>query len=144
PAWGGRVPWPSSEHHLGVGDVIVERRLGQPFEGLDVTCPRPGDHALGQRWPRRRLVPAKRLAVVARVLLVEGRLWTPGSVLGERPEAGRVRRQCLVGKDDAALEVETEFELRVRDDDSALAGVRGGEAVEAQRVFLERLEVSGV
>src|SRR5207253_5528819 len=61
-----RARWPSCEHDLGVGEVVVERNPGEMLERLDVARTRPGDDLLRQRWARVALVPADRLAVVAR------------------------------------------------------------------------------
>src|SRR3989304_10476211 len=84
----------------------------------------------GQLGPRRRPVPADLGQVIADVLLVEAGLHLPGPVLVGGPEAARVRRQALVDEDNlgqtpARLGVvqPAELDLRVGDDDAALAGV---------------------
>ena len=86
----------------GVGEVVVERDLGQPLERLDVAAARAGDEIVGQLGPGRRLVPADRLAPVAHELLVERGLRAAGLVAVGRPEAGRVGGQRLVTEHDPA------------------------------------------
>src|SRR3990170_13900 len=80
---------------------------------------------------RRRAVPAGFGQVIADVLLVEAGLHLPGPVLIGGPEAARVRRQALVDQDHLVVQP-AELELRVGDDDAALAGVVPPEAVYGQ------------
>src|SRR6266540_2609668 len=133
PAWAGRARSPSSQHHLRIGEVVLERDAGEPFEGLDVTRACSGDNVLRKLRSRIGLVPVERLAVIARKLLVERGLWAAGAVLVGRPEPRRVRCQRLVRKHQAVVLVQTELEFRVGDEDSALARMTSAEAVHRDR-----------
>ena len=73
-AWDGRARSPSSQDDRGIGEIVVERDLGEPLEGLDVASPRALDDVGGQLRAGCGLVPAERLAVVARELFVVRRL----------------------------------------------------------------------
>src|SRR5207244_2329376 len=73
-------------------------------------------------------------------LLVEGGLGGAGPVLAGRPEPRRVGCQRLVAEYEPALAVEPELELRVRDDDPALACMLCGEPVERDRDACDLVE----
>src|SRR2546423_13087672 len=90
-AWDGRERSPSSQDHRGIGEIVVERDFGQPLEGLDVASPRALDDVVGELRTWSGLVPAERLAVVTRELLVVGRLRTARPVALGGPEAWGVR-----------------------------------------------------
>ena len=97
----------------------------------------PATISSGSSGPGARLVPAERLAVVADELLVERRLWAAGRVLVGGPEARGVGRERLVSEHELTVRVDAELELRVGDQDPALGGVVGGEAVELDRDALD-------
>src|SRR4051812_3608389 len=123
----------------------VERLAGDALVGLLVALARALDHVLGDLRRRRRLVPAGAGRPVAHELLVEARLRAARLVCVRRPEARGVRGEHLVADDDATGLVTTELELRVGQDDPALARVVGRERVELDREpaqFLERLAVA--
>lgn len=81
----------------------------------------------------RQLVVAIRVCLepVADELLVVRRLRLTCLITFERPEARAVRRQDLVAKDDLAILIEAELELRVGDDDAARKSVRSALLVDA-------------
>ena len=81
---------------------------------------------------RLEMLPIECVAVVTRELLVERWLRRSRPVPVRRPEARGVGRQHLVPEHEVAVVVESELELRVRDDDAPLAGVPGCEAVERE------------
>ena len=116
-----------------VGEVVGELDPGQPLERLDVARARAVDDVGRELRAGVGLVPAERLAVVADELLVERRLRAAGLVLVGGPEAGRVRRERLVGEDEPPVAVDAELELRVGEDDPALEGALGDEPVELER-----------
>ena len=121
-------------------EPVGERLAGDPLVGLLVERARALDDVVGQRRRGRRLVPARPRRPVAHVLLVERRLAAAGLVGVGRPEARRVRRQHLVADDDPAVGGAAELELRVGQDDPALARVVGGERVELDRQAAQLLE----
>src|SRR3954449_6102832 len=110
-----------------------ERLAREPLVGGHVALARGGHHVVGDRRRGRRLVPPRAGGPVAHVLLVERGLPTTRLVLVGRPEARGVRRADLVAEHQLAALVEPELELRVREDDPALARVVGDRAVHGQR-----------
>src|SRR4051794_36737112 len=115
---------------LGRGplDPAGERLAGQALVRLPVELTGARDDLIRDGRRGRRLVPAGAGRPVAHVLLVEGRLRSPRRVAVGGPEARRVRRADLVGEDERAVVVEAELELRVGEDDAALARM-GGDAL---------------
>ena len=67
-----------------------------------------------------------------------------GLVAVRRPEARRVGREHLVAEDDRAVGAAAELELRVGEDDPALARVRGAELVDGDREAAQLLEQRAV
>ena len=126
--------------HAGALQPRLERLAGDPLVGVDVQLARPCDHVVGERGRGRRLVPAGAGRPVAHVLLVEARLAVAGLVAVGRPEARRVGRQHLVAEHDRAVGAAAELELRVGEDDPALARVRGAELVDGDRQAAQLLE----
>src|SRR4051794_30619185 len=123
----------------------VERLAGDALVGLAVEGAGALDHVVGEGRRGRRLVPARARCPVAHVLLVEGGLARSGRVAVSRPEARRVGREHLVAHHDPArLRVTAELELRVGEDDPALAGVLCGELVEVDRDPPQLLESGAV
>src|SRR3954452_7133907 len=120
----------------------LERLAGDALVGLAVEGAGALDHVVGQRGRGRRLVPTRARSPVAHVLLVERGLARARRVSVGRPEARRIGREHLVAHHDPArLGVATELELRVGEDDPALACVLGGELLQLDRdtpQFLER------
>src|SRR5256714_6525693 len=138
PPWGGSAPAPSRRHP---GEPGVERLAGDPLVGLHVLGARARDDVVGDGRGRRGLVPAAAGRPVADVLLVEGRLWTPGLVAVRRPEPRGVGREHLVAERQDAVGVPPELELGVGEDDAVGACVLGAMAVEIDRDVLEALDV---
>src|SRR5262249_17948588 len=132
-ASGGRGRLPSCDHNPRVGDVLVKWDLRQQLERLDVARTSPGDEVTRQLRAWSRLVPPDALAPIAHVLLVERGLWAARLIPLRRPEARRVGRQRLIAKDDGALRVDPELELRIRDNDPPRGGVLLREAVQLER-----------
>src|SRR5688572_13155481 len=136
PPWGGSGRAPSRRAF----QPRLERLAGDPLVGVDVQLARPRDHVVGQRGGGRRLVPARAGRPVAHVLLVEARLTMPGLVAVGRPEARRVGGEHLVAEHDRAVGAAAELELRVGEDDPALARVRGAQLVYGYRQPPQLLE----
>ena len=115
---------------VGLGPLRPRRasranaRPGDALVGLDVALARRRDDLGGQRRRRRGLVPVEAVEVVAHRLLVEARRRDARLPLVGRPEAAGVGRQHLVAQHELAVD-EPELELRVGDDDPALARHRG-------------------
>src|SRR6185503_10701607 len=118
--WAGSGPAPSRSGALQPGR---ERLAGQPLVRGHVALARLRHDVVGNRRRGRRLVPAGAGRPVAHVLLVEARLPTADLVLVGGPEARGVRRADLVAENELAVRVKPELELRVGEDDPALARV---------------------
>ncbi len=101
----------------------AERLAGDPLVRLLVARPRALHDLVGQRRRGRRLVPARPGRPVAHELLVEARLAAARLVAVGRPEARRVGGEHLVAEHDRAVRAAPELELRVGQDDPALARV---------------------
>src|SRR4051794_39321232 len=128
--WAGSGPAPSRSRPLQPGR---ERLAGEPLVRGHVALARLRHHVVRDGGRRRRLVPAGAGRPVAHVLLVEARLAAPDLVLVGRPEARRVRRADLVAEHELPVAVEPELELRVGEDDPALARVVGDGLVDRDR-----------
>src|SRR5690606_13470657 len=119
------------------GAVRSSRLLAdEPVQRLVVLRARALDDDGGQARPRSRLVPVEGLEIVAHVLLVEALRGRAAFVARGRPKARRIGRQHLVHDAQLAVLVEPELELRVGDDDAALARVLDGARVERERRVL--------
>src|SRR5690606_19251326 len=115
----------------------VDALADEPLQRFVILLPRALDHDRGQMRARRRLVPVERLEIVAHVLLVEALRRRARPIARSVPEARRVGREELVDQTQLAVVRQTELELRVRDNDPALAGIRGCLGVEPQRHLLD-------
>ena len=106
---------------------------------LDVACTGRVDDLLRQRrrCRVRATVPAGFGArePVAHELLVETGLYLARFVAFERPVARRVGGEHLVGEHEVSTGVETEFELGVRKDDSAIRREVGGAGINVESVL---------
>src|SRR3954470_23104323 len=134
--WAGSGPAPSRSRPLQPGR---ERLAGEPLVRGHVALARLRHHVVGDRRRGRRLVPAGAGRPVAHVLLIEARLPAPDRVLVGRPEARRVGGAHLVAEHELAIGIEPELELRVREDDPALARVVSHRAVDSQRNLAQPL-----
>src|SRR5215211_1594536 len=140
PSSGGSTPVPSS----GALQPCLERLPGDALVGVDVQLAGARDHVVGERRGRRRLVPARARGPVAHVLLVEARLAVAGLVALRRPEARGVRRERLVAEHDRPVRAPAELELRVGEDDPALARMRRAELVYRYRQAAQLLQQRAV
>src|SRR5579883_1739569 len=116
---------PQSAQVMDYSELERDFAAGQAAEGLHIFCLRALDNVIRKRRRRRLLVPANGFQVVAHELLIERGLSAARLPRGAIPEARRIRRQHLVGKDRAFLR-SAEFEFRIGEDQAAGLGVSGG------------------
>src|ERR1041384_2414026 len=72
------------------GKLIYESTVGNSRICFEILLACFVDNFIGERWRRRRLVPIKRLEIVAHELFVEARRADAGAILVSGPETRRV------------------------------------------------------
>ena len=102
------------------GWEVIEPASGRLACGVVGAGKMPEPETLVQHILRQIVITVRIcLQPVAHELLVKGRLALARLVTFKRPETAGIRRQHLVAENDISILVETEFELRVRNDDPA-------------------------
>ena len=119
-------------------DALEELTRGRRIERVIVD---PSAASFIETLRRRGFRVMRANNAVADGLLVIRRLRLACLITFERPEAGAVRRQDLVAKDDLAILIEAELELRVGDDDAARKSIRSALLVDGNRIVAQFLGI---
>ncbi len=108
----------------------------QAAEGLKILGLSALHYVIRKPGRGRLLVPMDRFKIVAHELFVKGRLRAARLPRRGLPETRGVRRQHLIGQDDA-FRRSAKLKFRVGQDQAARFGMRGGLVVDGQRQALE-------